>query len=46
MLRKYFFLYLLLILPLTSFAETKIGIVKLDILFKEIPIYKTHTVFP
>tara|TARA_B100000900_G_C20452692_1_gene663823 strand:+ start:28 stop:522 length:495 start_codon:yes stop_codon:yes gene_type:complete len=40
MLRKYFFLYLLLILPLTSFAETKIGIVKLDILFKEIPIYK------
>tara|TARA_B100001093_G_scaffold501786_2_gene553915 strand:+ start:1016 stop:1516 length:501 start_codon:yes stop_codon:yes gene_type:complete len=24
----------------TSYAETKIGIVKLDILFKEIPIYK------
>ena len=24
----------------TSFAETKIGVVKLDVLFKEIPIYK------
>ena len=24
----------------TSYAETKIGIVKLDVLFKEIPIYK------
>ena len=24
----------------TSYAETKIGVVKLDILFKEIPIYK------
>ncbi len=40
MFRKYFILYVLLILPLTSFAETKIGIVKLDILFQEIPIYK------
>tara|TARA_Y100000768_G_scaffold388339_1_gene383658 strand:+ start:6106 stop:6600 length:495 start_codon:yes stop_codon:yes gene_type:complete len=40
MTKKYFILYLLLILPLTSFSETKIGIVKLDILFQEIPIYK------
>ena len=24
----------------TSYAETKIGVVKLDVLFKEIPIYK------
>tara|TARA_Y100000768_G_C23959539_1_gene674575 strand:- start:904 stop:1398 length:495 start_codon:yes stop_codon:yes gene_type:complete len=40
MFKKYFFIYLLLILPITSFAETKIGIVKLDILFQEIPIYK------
>ncbi len=30
----------MLVFPLASFAETKIGIVKLDILFQEIPIYK------
>ena len=24
----------------TSYAETKIGVVKLDVLFQEIPIYK------
>ncbi len=40
MFKRNFFIYILLILPLTSFAETKIGIVKLDVLFKEIPIYK------
>ena len=46
MFRKYFILYVLLILPLTSFAETKIGIVKLDILFQEIPIYKESQTNP
>ena len=40
MFRKYFIIYLLLTLPAIGFAETKIGIVKLDILFQEIPIYK------
>ena len=40
MFKKYFIISLLLVLPLTSFSETKIGIVKLDILFQEIPIYK------
>ena len=42
MLKKYFIFAILfyLILPFNAFAETKIGIVKLDILFKEIPIYK------
>ena len=40
MFKKYFIIYLLLIIPLTSFAETKIGVVKLDKLFQEIPIYK------
>ena len=40
MFKKYFITYLLLILPLSSLAETKIGVVKLDVLFKEIPIYK------
>ncbi len=40
MLKKHFIIYILLLLPITSFAETKIGIVKLDILFQEIPIYK------
>ena len=39
--RAYNILILLLILiSTTSYAETKIGVVKLDILFKEIPIYK------
>tara|TARA_B100000965_G_scaffold384057_1_gene383898 strand:+ start:1140 stop:1634 length:495 start_codon:yes stop_codon:yes gene_type:complete len=40
MFKKYFIICLLLFLPLTSFSETKIGIVKLDVLFQEIPIYK------
>ena len=40
MFKKYFITYLMLILPLSSLAETKIGVVKLDVLFKEIPIYK------
>tara|TARA_Y100000389_G_C17467704_1_gene527160 strand:+ start:186 stop:686 length:501 start_codon:yes stop_codon:yes gene_type:complete len=42
MLKKYFIFAILfyLILPFNAYAETKIGIVKLDILFKEIPIYK------
>jgi len=31
---------LLILISTTSYAETKIGVVKLDILFKEIPIYK------
>jgi outer membrane protein len=31
---------LLISISTTSYAETKIGVVKLDILFKEIPIYK------
>jgi outer membrane protein len=31
---------LLISLSTTSYAETKIGVVKLDMLFKEIPIYK------
>ena len=31
---------LLISISSTSYAETKIGVVKLDILFKEIPIYK------
>ena len=34
------FLLVLLSISSTSYAETKIGIVKLDVLFKEIPIYK------
>ena len=39
--RVYNILILLLIsISTTSYAETKIGVVKLDILFKEIPIYK------
>ena len=39
--RAYSIMILLLILiSTTSYAETKIGVVKLDILFKEIPIYK------
>ena len=42
MLKKYIIFAILfyLILPFNAYAETKIGIVKLDILFKEIPIYK------
>ena len=43
MIRIKYFIYLFTILVLTSnpvLAEVKIGIVKLDILFKEIPIYK------
>ena len=31
---------LLVTISTTSYAETKIGVVKLDVLFKEIPIYK------
>jgi outer membrane protein len=31
---------LLISISTTSYAETKIGVVKLDVLFKEIPIYK------
>ena len=31
---------LMISISTTSYAETKIGVVKLDILFKEIPIYK------
>jgi outer membrane protein len=31
---------LLISISNTSYAETKIGVVKLDVLFKEIPIYK------
>jgi len=39
--RVYNIMILLLIsLSTTSYAETKIGVVKLDMLFKEIPIYK------
>jgi outer membrane protein len=33
-------LFSLTLVSTTSFAETKIGVVKLDVLFKEIPIYK------
>jgi outer membrane protein len=33
-------LFFLLIVSNNAFADTKIGVVKLDILFKEIPIYK------
>ena len=33
-------LFFLLIISNNAFADTKIGVVKLDILFKEIPIYK------
>ena len=33
-------LIVLVTLSNTSYAETKIGVVKLDVLFKEIPIYK------
>jgi len=34
------FILMLISISTTSYAETKIGVVKLDILFKEIPIYK------
>ena len=43
MINKKYFIFLFTILLLSSnnvLAEVKIGIVKLDILFKEIPIYK------
>ncbi len=43
MINKQYFIYIFTILLLSSntvLAEVKIGIVKLDILFKEIPIYK------
>jgi len=33
-------LLVLISISSTSYAETKIGVVKLDVLFKEIPIYK------
>tara|TARA_B100000035_G_scaffold315117_1_gene333968 strand:- start:5253 stop:5756 length:504 start_codon:yes stop_codon:yes gene_type:complete len=43
LINKQYFIYIFTILLLSSntvLAEVKIGIVKLDILFKEIPIYK------
>ena len=43
MIYKKYFIFLSIFLLLSSqtvFAEVKIGVVKLDILFKEIPIYK------
>tara|TARA_B100001063_G_scaffold108983_1_gene101660 strand:+ start:691 stop:1191 length:501 start_codon:yes stop_codon:yes gene_type:complete len=42
MYKKVLNLLILLLITIsnTSYAETKIGVVKLDILFKEIPIYK------
>ena len=42
MIKKYFFCLIafLIILPINVDAEVKIGIVKLDLLFQEIPIYK------
>ena len=30
----------------TTYAETKIGVVKLDVLFKEIPVSYTHLTLP
>ena len=42
MCKRVFNILILLMISIstTSYAETKIGVVKLDILFKEIPIYK------
>ena len=42
MLKKYkiFFVAIFLVVTNSALAEVKIGIVKLDMLFQEIPIYK------
>jgi outer membrane protein len=42
MIKKIFNILFIILVAIsnTSYAETKIGVVKLDVLFKEIPIYK------